>query len=86
MSMKNPNGGFVAYCKCEKLLGGWVAWQRYRYRKRELEVEQIAKLESLGFLWEDTITHEAESEAEEPSREEASKTRKIVSGGGTKRR
>ncbi|CAJ1939133.1 unnamed protein product [Cylindrotheca closterium] len=66
MNTHYPDGGFVLCCKCEKVLGDWVAGQRYRYVIKELELERIAKLEVLGFMWEDSsLLLAEESEAEE---------------------
>merc|ERR1740139_1185866 len=32
-------------------LGGWVRYQRQRYKKKEMSIERINYLESIGFVW-----------------------------------
>lgn len=38
--------------KEDTTLGGWVATQRWKHRKRELTDEQVARLEEIGFEWD----------------------------------
>jgi len=69
-----PHGAYVPWKTCQKPLAGWMANQRYFYRNKQKGIrlgrqkiitdEQVRRLDSIGFLWEDNDTWRPKAEAE----------------------